>query len=246
MEQWQGQGIVISNKAFGEKHSITTVLTKDHGVYSALVYGGISAKRRLMLQPGNSVEVSWRARQLTQLGHFTVELTRARTAELIARRDVLLAFNSLVHLVQMVVPERVVASQLFDAMGGYLEKCMEGRGWREMLVYCELVLLKELGVGLDIHRCVVTGSAKNLTYISPKTGGAVTLEAGRPYHDKLFSLPSFMLSLPEDVTASALDISHALKATEHFILHRLLMPEGMTLPPERRQLSTVICGNTPA
>jgi DNA repair protein RecO (recombination protein O) len=97
-----------------------------------------------------------------------------------------------------------------------------------------LQLLAALGFGLDLSRCAVTGLRNDLVYVSPRTGRAVSRDAGRPYHDKLLTLPAFLLG---ETSASAGDIVAGLNLTRHFLLHHVLAPQGARLPPARDRLA---------
>ena len=107
-------------------------------------------------------------------------------------------------------------------------------GWARAYVGWECDLLAAVGFGLDLARCAVTGTNQDLAYVSPRTGRAVSREAGAPYKDKLLPLPGFLWR-PETPAAPA-DIVAGLILTRHFLLHHLLEPQGGRLPEARERL----------
>ena len=62
----------------------------------------------------------------------------------------------------------------------------------ELVARFELLVLEELGFGLDLSQCAATGARQDLVYVSPKSGRAVSREAGAPWHDKMLALPAFL------------------------------------------------------
>ncbi|MEJ0041361.1 MAG: DNA repair protein RecO C-terminal domain-containing protein [Rhizomicrobium sp.] len=104
-------------------------------------------------------------------------------------------------------------------------------------------LLEELGFGLDLSRCASTGALENLIYVSPRTGRAVSGEAGEPYKDRLLALPGFLLG-SQNATPDAADVAAGLKLTGHFLLERVLRPHGKEIPPARLRLDTLAMGES--
>jgi DNA repair protein RecO (recombination protein O) len=237
--EWSDEAVVLSLKAHGETSGILEALTRGHGRHLGLVRGGVSPKRRAGLQPGNRVKLTWRARLSENLGVFSYELARARAADMFERRTALAGLNALTASVSAVLPEREPhgpayqgADALLDAMADHDDFA----DWAPLYVRWELGLLDELGFGMDLTRCASTGAPDDLRYVSPRTGRAVSAEAGAPYRDRLLPLPQFLLGRQAG-KATAADILAGLQLTAHFMEHWVLAPHGKALPEARRRLS---------
>jgi DNA repair protein RecO (recombination protein O) len=98
--------------------------------------------------------------------------------------------------------------------------------------------LQELGFGLDLSECAATGSDVELAYVSPRSGRAVSRDAGQPYCSKLLKLPAFLLD--GTATASGGDIAAAFALTGHFLERDVLQPHGLTMPQARERLITLL------
>ena len=180
--EWSDNAIVLSVRAHGESGAILEVLTHRHGRHLGLVRGGASRRAKPMLQPGNSLHVNWRARLNEHLGNFTIELGRARAGDMLESREALAGLNAFTAVVGAAMPEREVHKQVFD-VGNILLDAMQEDGfthWGALYVRFEAGLLEALGFGLDLSRCASTGVVDNLVYVSPRTGRAVSREAGQP------------------------------------------------------------------
>jgi DNA repair protein RecO (recombination protein O) len=236
--EWSDDAIVLSLRAHGESSGILEALTRAHGRHLGLVRGGASAKTRAVLQPGNRVKLTWRARLSEHLGIYTVELAHARAADMFEQRAALAGLNALSAIAAAVLPEREPhegayesADALLDAIAGH-----DFADWAPLFVRWEIGLLNELGFGLDLARCAATGTADDLLYVSPRTGRAVSREAGEPYRDRLLSLPAFLLGRQAG-EAEAADLLAGLQLTAHFLDQWLLMPHNKTLPEARERLT---------
>ena len=98
----------------------------------------------------------------------------------------------------------------------------------------ELGLLGALGFGLDLDSCAATGETENLIYVSPKSGRAVSAEAGAPYADKMLPLPEFLIG-PKTGSGrpGKTDIRAGLHLTGHFLQHHVLAASDKELPAAR-------------
>ncbi|MTH97737.1 DNA repair protein RecO [Roseibium sp. RKSG952] len=189
--EWTSRGIVLSARKHGETDVILEVMTPDRGRHLGLVRGGRSQKHRPNLQPGNELEVTWRARLSDHLGTFTVDPVKARTALLMGSP---LGLHGVQHVAALLrlLPERDAHPNLFGALEVVLDHLDRFDIAAPLLVRFELALLDELGFGLDLAACAATGATDDLAYVSPKSARAVSRDAGRPYHDKLLPLPPFL------------------------------------------------------
>ncbi len=230
--QWTGEGLIIGVRRHGESSVIVETMTPDRGRHLGLVRGGRSKKHSATLQVGNSVHLHWRARLEEHLGAFKIELTKARAADLIADRQRLYVSQVIfAHL--RLLPERDPHPRLLRFGVEILDTLSPLSEQLQMLALFELALLDELGFGLDISSCAVTGETTGLTHISPKTGRAVTLVAAGKYVDKLFPLPSFFQQTEQ---ATPQNVFEALKLTGFFLSRHIWDVRTAKTPQERDQL----------
>ena len=235
--QWHDEAIVLTVRRFGETAAIASLFTREHGRHSGLVRGGASRRLAGVLQPGNQVAAAWRGRLDEQLGQFRLELTQARAAQVMDEPPRLAALSSLTALLATALPERAPQPALFEASALLLDGLASESSWTALYVRWELGLLAELGFGLDLTRCAVTGTDADLAYVSPRTGRAVAAEAGRPYAERLLPLPSFLAAGRGTPPANdaGRDVADGLRLTG-FFLARALLAQGGHLPPARERL----------
>ncbi len=235
--EWSDDAIVLSVRPHGETSAILEVLTHGHGRHLGLVRGGASRRAKPSLQPGNTLHLNWRARLNEHLGNFAIELARARAGDMLESREALVGLNAFCAVVGAAMPEREVHEQVFD-VGNILLDAMQEDGfahWGALFVRFEAGLLEALGFGLDLSRCASTGVVDNLVYVSPRTGRAVSREAGEPYKERLFLLPGFLLG-SQNITPDPAEVMAGLKLTGHFLLERVLRPHDREMPQARLQL----------
>ena len=227
---WSEEGIVLAVRRYGETSAIVEILTHGHGRSLGLVKGGRSRALRPVLQPGNSVMAAWRARLEDQLGVFTVELASARAASLMEDPFKLAGLGTVTALA-LLLAEREPHPRIYDATVLLLDAMDDNSVWPALLARWELGLLDELGFGLDLKSCAATGTNQALAYVSPRSGRAVSSEAGGPYQDRLLKLPAFLTSLGGD--ASACDVADGLRLTGYFLERHVLKPRNMSAPGSR-------------
>src|SRR5216684_7905711 len=203
--QWQDNGFVLAARRHGESSLIVELLTRDHGRHAGLVRGGQSPRRRALLQPGNSVAAHWRGRLPEHLGTLDCELIEAHAARLLDDPDRLAALGAASALLLATLPEREPHADLYRSFAALLGALDSASSWPQAYVTWECGLLAALGFGLDLGSCAATGTNQDLAYVSPRSGRAVSREAGLPYHDKLLPLPAFLwrdeLARPVDIVA---------------------------------------------
>ncbi len=235
--EWADEAVVLSVRPYGETSAIVEALTHLHGRHLGLVHGGASRKAKAMLQPGNSLHVTWRARLNEQLGSFHLEPLRARAGALLERRDALTGLNAFAAMAAAVLPEREPHVGVYGAAEVLLDAIAEQdfAHWAPLYVRWESGLLDELGFGLDLSRCAASGVIDDLIYVSPRSGRAVSREAGAPYAERLLRLPPFLLG-SQNSAPSLWDIQDGLKLTAYFLLDRVLQPHGKELPQPRIRL----------
>jgi DNA repair protein RecO (recombination protein O) len=230
---WSDEGIFLSGKPLGEASIIAEFLTLEHGRHLGLVRGGRSRRIRPVLQPGNLVRVTWRARLSEHLGGFNLELMEAHAARVLDDAKALAAIGTLAGLVKL-LPERDPHPELYATTLHVLRSFGEPRIWPALLVHWEFQLLQELGFGLDLTECAATGADDDLIYVSPRSGRAVSREAGEPYRNKLLALPAFLLD--ETASLGDADIAAGFALTGYFLERDVLEPHGLKLPQARDRL----------
>lgn len=212
--QWSGEAIILSIRPLQERKVIITTLCLDHGLTRGVAY----KTSKMPLDVGLLIHGTWKARLEDQLPQLTVEPLRNPMTLHRATPMALTAALSALELCWRFLPQRHPYPTLFQALQALLDQPTADALMRS---YCqfELLLLQELGYGLDLRRCAVTGVMGPLAYVSPKSGQAVTLEGARGYESKLFPLPVFLTDV--DTPATSDDWSTALQLTGHFIDTRL-------------------------
>jgi DNA repair protein RecO (recombination protein O) len=229
--EWRDEGIVIGTRRHGETSVILEMMTPAHGRHLGLVRGGRSRKFQPVLQPGNRLQLLWRARLDEHLGLFLVEPLELNAARLFESATAIYGMQTLAAHLRL-LPERDPHPGLFEALElivGHLEEPMPAA---ELIVMFELLLLEELGFGLDLSKCAATGSREDLVYVSPKSGRAVSREAGAPWHDKLLPLPAFVRG-GSGIRAEPGDIEDALRLTGYFLDRHVYEPRGLKEPEAR-------------
>ena len=235
--QWEAEALVLAARPHGESSAIVDVFTREHGRFGGLVRGGNSRRQRPVLQPGNMVSATWRARLSEHLGVMTVDAGRAYAAEAMSEPVLLAGLSSLCALMQ-VTAERQAYPRLYDTVQVVLAEMDRADVWLPLLARFEMALLEETGFGLDLSCCAATGVVEDLGYVSPRSGRAVSREAAQPYLDKMFVLPAFLLDPQAD--AEALDIRHAFALLGHFLERRVYLPNGLTMPAARTRLMDIL------
>lgn len=231
--EWRDEGVVIGLKRHGETSVILEAMTRDHGRHLGLVRGGRSRRQTPVLQPGNSVELVWRARLDQHLGIYSVEPTLLRAARIIESGASLNALNTLTSHLRL-LPERDPHQPLYEALLVMLDHLAPSEAAAALLARFEVALLSELGFGLDLDACAATGVTDNLTWVSPKSGRAVSANAGAPYAERLLALPAFLRQADAKVAPS--DIAAALKMTGYFLARHVYEPRGIQAPDARASL----------
>ncbi len=184
---FQDRAIIVEKKPLKERSYIVTALTENHGLYSG-VFNQYSKKSGDSFVPGNLVDFSWNARLHEHIGMLKLELVKACNANLIYNKTKLYSFNSVVSLLKMAFYERAPHNNLFPSMLAFMQS-MSSEFDIVNYFKLELAILEESGYKLQLDKCVVTGESSNLFYVSPKSGCAVSKDAGREYASKLLIMP---------------------------------------------------------
>lgn len=228
--EWQDEGIIIGGRRYGETSLILEVMTSAHGRHPGLVRGGRSRRSLPLLQPGNRVSVTWRARLEDHLGTFVVETTGLHAAELIREPLGLQGLNTLLAHLRLLA-EREPHPDLFAAALDLIPRLGDPQFAGAALARFELALLAEAGFGLDLDSCAATGRRDSLIYVSPKSGRAVSADAGAPYRDRLLPLPAFLRDA--DAAGGLAEVIDGFRTTSFFLLRDLYEARGLEMPHAR-------------
>ena len=232
--QWNDEGIILSVRPHGETAAIAEVFTRENGRHLGLVHGGRSRRMRPVLQTGNHIEATWKARLADHLGAYRLELRTGYAATVLDNSAALAGVMSLATLLRL-LPERDPHPSLFEVTLFVLGQMQDVEVWPALMVRWELALLEEFGFGLDLSRCAVTGSTEDLIYVSPKSGRAVSAGAAAPYADRLLPLPSFLVAGGGRQLVGN-DLIDGLRLTGYFLEHRVLTPREQSMPEPRERM----------
>lgn len=233
--EWNDEGTIIGVRRHGESAVILEAMTRHHGRHLGLVRGGRSSKVQPVLQPGNAVALTWRARLDEHLGEYKVELLASNAARLMAQPVALYGLGTVSALLRL-LPERDPHPALHEGLSVLIEHLDEIRLAPALMVRFELAMLAELGFGLSLDRCAVTGLREELSHVSPKSGKAVSRQAAQPYLDRLLALPAFLSEGQGARQPAPAEIAAGFALTGFFLRRHLYEPRGLLEPPERERL----------
>jgi DNA repair protein RecO (recombination protein O) len=228
--QWTDDGIVLGVKRHGEASAIAELMTRAHGRHLGLVRGGFGSRLRPVLQPANSVCATWRARLDEHLGNYSIEPVQLRSAAVFAAPYAVFGVTHVAALARL-LPERDPHPELYDRILEIVDGLDDAVQAAARVARFELHLLAELGFGLDLEACVSTGATKDLVYVSPKSGRAVSRTAGVPWHDKLLQLPDFLRD--RSITPADSDLAAAFALTGYFLSRHVLEPRQLLFSDAR-------------
>ena len=227
---WRDHGILLASRRHGETSAIIEVFTEGHGRHAGVVRGGASRKIAPILQPGAQLDVLWRARLEEHIGTFTVEPLRSRVAAAFSGRLALAGLNAVASLLLFCLPEREPHPAIYRRTEQLMDLLGQDEVWSLAYMRWELALLEELGFGLDLSACAVTGATEGLVYVSPKSGRAVSAAGAGKWADKLLPLPPCL----REGAAPNIEIVDALRTTGYFLENHLAPSLGHTPLPDAR------------
>ena len=229
--QWQENSIILSTRLFSENFRRVTVFNSSHGKVSGLLRG-----LKVPVNRGDISSVTWKGKNADQLGTLIIENIFSPFVHAFNSPPEIMAIDTACTLCYLGIPEKAPHQKLYEAFKNFLFSVSRENKyeWLKDYAFFELIFLSEVGMGLDLTKCAVTKSSENLFYVSPRTGRAVSREAGEKYHDKLFLLPEFFYH-PE-AEASIFDIYCALEITKHFLSIYFYGINNRELPLSRVQL----------
>ena len=230
---WDLPAIVLDTRPYGEGDVIATLMTEEHGAHRGLVRGGASRAQGGLWQVGNFVQARWVARLSDQLGSFRGELIHATASSVMDDPLALAMLTSVCGLAEDALPEREPHEAVFAGMIALLPRLTLGQIVLPELILWETILLADLGFGLDLTCCAVTGATEGLAYVSPKTGRAVTAEGAGLWSARLLRLPPFLAGAPE---SGPQDWNDGLRLTGHFLARDVFGARHRPLPMARQML----------
>ena len=232
--EWNDKGILLVSRPYGENFKILQFFTKENGIHNGLIR--YSKKNiNFEIQPGNQFNIRWKARLQEHLGTFELDLIKNRTSSFFINKSFLIAFNSVTSLIISSLPERERYLNLYEGTIDLIDSLSISNDWLLKYVRWELLLLNEVGFGLDLSKCIVTGKSENLKYVSPKSGCAVSELAGENWKNKLLKLPTFLTENKENSVPKE-EIIKGLKLTEFFLRKNIFYESFEKKLPKSRDL----------
>ena len=228
--EWRDEGIILGTRRHGETSAILEVMTRAHGRHLGLVRGGRSRKQQPVLQAGNRIDILWRARLDEHMGTFQVEALDLNAARLFDSAAAIYGLQTLAGHLRL-LPERDPHERLYDTLGLVIDHLDDPDAASELVVRFEIMMLDELGFGLDLSECAATGARSELTYVSPKSARAVSRSAGEPWRDRMLALPAFLLA--SEVRADADAVEAGFRLTSFFLARNVYEPRGLGEPEAR-------------
>ncbi|WP_118857429.1 DNA repair protein RecO [Sphingomonas mesophila] len=229
-------GIIVANRGHGEHGAVIRLLTEGHGLQACYVRGARGRRLRPVLIGGNQVHAVISSRTDAQLPQATVELVHSR-APLIREPLPAAAIDWACALTATALPEGQPYPRLYAALDGLLaaiEAAPAASGWGAALVRYEMLLLAELGFGLDLASCAVSGETTDLVAVSPRSGRAVAAAAAEPFAGKLLPLPAFLTTGGQG--GGWAEILDGLTLTGHFLGRDILIDRSRTVAESRSRL----------
>ena len=229
--EWQAPAIVLDTRPYGEGDAVATVFTAEHGAHRGLARGGLSRTRAATWQAGNLVQARWVGRLSDQLWSFTAELVHPAAALAMDDALALALLSAACAIAGGALPEREPHPRVFESLVHLIARLVEPA--ISDYVRWELLLLADLGYGLDLSACALTAATSGLAWVSPKTGRAVSDEAAGEWKSRLLPLPGFLGGPP---VPDQLDWVQGLKLTGHFLARDALGTQHRPLPAARQFL----------
>lgn len=251
--EWSAPAIVIDCIRFGEGDLRAIVLTEEDGAWHGLARGGASRRGAPVWQVGNLIAARWVARLPEQLGSMTGELVHPAAALAMADTLSLAILRAACAVAAGTLPEREPHPSAFTGLARVLAGIVTPAAALPGLIRWEVDLLRELGYGLDLAHCAVTGQTTDLAYVSPRTGRAVSRDAAGDWAPRLLRLPAFLAGeeggdpdgAPGALDSGALDQCEAgLVLTGYFLEHAAFGARHAPLPTARRDLHQLVARMT--
>jgi DNA repair protein RecO (recombination protein O) len=231
--EWDAPAIILDVRPYGEGDALAAVMTEAHGLHRGLARGGASRGKAGTWQTGNMVQVQWIARLSDQLGSFTGELIHAGAAHAMQDALPLAMLTAVCAVAEGALPEREPQPRIFDGLLHLIPRLPLGESTLSDVIQWELVVLSDLGYGLDFSTCAVTGQTEALAFVSPRTGRAVTEAGAGQWASRLLPLPGFLIGSTSPGWIAWRD---GLRLTGHFLTRDAFGHQHRPLPQARAML----------
>ena len=212
---WEDEGLILSSINYSESSLILKVFTYNHGVQKGFVKGAKSKKKNNIYEAGNLVNISYKSRTEDMLGNFLVDLLRPSSLLYLNDTNRFTCIISIINLLEFSLLENEAENELYLFSNNLINKIYSNKeNWIEEYIRWEIFLLKKVGFGLELSKCILSNKKTNLAFVSPKSGCAVSKEAGIPWREKLLELPNFLIA---DTRATKSELGQGFKITTHFL-----------------------------
>ena len=212
---WDDEGLILSSINYSETSIILKVFTRNYGVQKGFVRGAKSKKKSNIYEAGNLVSISFKSRTEDMLGIFLVDLMKPSPLLYLNDLKRFSCIISIINLLEFSLLESEPETELYYYSKNLINKIFSyEEGWIEEYIRWEVFLLKKIGFGLELSKCILSNKKTNLSYVSPKSGCAVNKEAGKPWEKKLLELPKFLIS---DKKANRSELRKGFKITTYFL-----------------------------
>ena len=213
---WKDKAIVLSKINYSENSLILKAFTLNNGIKTGLVKGGKKLNKSNIFEAGNLVTLEWKGRNEDVLGIFNCDLLEANSAIYLNDSKKFMSIISMLNLIEFSFLENESENELFLSTYELIKLILNNEeNWLEVYVKWELLLLKKIGFGLELSKCIVSNTQKNLVYVSPKSGCAVSKSAAKGYEKKLLPLPDFLIT---EKKPSLKSIKEGLEITTYFLI----------------------------
>ena len=234
---WEDEALVLSTLNYSETSIILKIFTKNNGLRKGLVKGAKSKNKNFIFQSGNLVNVSYKSRTEDMLGMFTVDLISSCSAIYLSDTQKFSGIVSILNLIEFSLLENEVEKELYDHSKALINKIITSeKNWIVDYIKWEIFLLKKIGFGLELSKCVLTNKKSNLKCLSPKSGCAVNEKAAEKWKHKLYIIPNFFLN---DKKANKEDLINGFNITSNF-LKKFAKSINKTLPFTRSNFIDII------
>ncbi|GAC1337860.1 MAG: DNA repair protein RecO [Acetobacteraceae bacterium] len=237
--EWEAPAVVLDSRPYGEGDALVTVLTAEHGASRGLARGGGGRTQASLWQKGNLVQARWVARLADQLGSLTAELVHPGAALAMDDPIGLAMLASCCAVAEGALPEREAHQRVFAGLVALIAGLSAAAEALPDLIRWEAVLLAELGYGLDLAACAVTGTTEDLAFVSPRSGRAVSRAAAGVWESRMLVLPGFLAGAAASGPAEWRD---GLKLTGHFLARDAFGHQHRPLPAARHLLYDRVLG----
>lgn len=235
--EWEAPAIVLDARPYGEGDAVATVMTEEHGAHRGLARGGLARGRAAVWQAGNVVRARWVARLAEQLGSLSAELVHPAAALAMDDRLALAILRAACAVAEGALPEREAHPRVFAGLLRLLSRLAEGPTALAALVRWEAGLLADLGYGLSLDACAITGATEGLVWVSPRTGRAVSDAAAGEWRARLLPLPALLLG---EAPGTGADWRDGLRLTGHFLARDAFGHHHRPLPAARVALYDMV------